>query len=365
LWCFVNLLSDLVTVLTDRGPPLLMFAASIPMFVCGVTFTLLLDKLRCVLAGRSVLRYWPPILIALLGFSLAQAFVDIFSTRWVALAIYAPWQEWALEISSQRVLTITSIYLWVFSFAFALLWAGSVSDLARYNATKATAMEAAAFRAEATALRFQLNPHFLFNTLNSIAGTVVAGSRRDAEGMILKLANFLRASLASDPSRKVPLEDEVAAMEAYLDIEKVRFGERMEVEIDIDEEAEDACVPHFILQPLVENAVKHGVARTSRVVCLVISGKRRQDRLLLRVTNLAVPSDLGPASAGASLSADNLASTRVGLDNIRQRLALVYDDAVLRTHALPGGFSAEIDLPFEFARADLAMEEKPLLRAVG
>lgn len=349
LWCFVNLLSDLVTVLIGRGPPFLMFAASLPVFAAGVALTLILNRLRKALARKTSLQYWPAMLALLIGCSIAVAFVDIVQTRWVALSFYSPWREWGLDLSLSRILTIALIYFWVFSFAMALLWAGSVSDMARYNAAKLAAMESSAIRAEAMALRFQLNPHFLFNTLNSIANTIVTGSRQDAENMVMRLAGFLRASFASDPAKTVTLDDELAAMEAYLDIEKVRFGERMSVEVAIDEEVEEALVPHFILQPLVENAVKHGVARTSSPVELRLTASRSEDRLILRVINKA---DDRPSKAAATLrSRPNLASTGVGLENIRQRLALSYDDAALRTAAIPGGFMAEIELPLALPEA--------------
>jgi two-component system LytT family sensor kinase len=357
LWCFVNLLSDLVTVLIGRGPPLLMFVVSIPMFATGVAFTLLLNKWRLLLAGRAALVYWALILALLVGVSLTQAFVDLFHTRWVALSFYAPWKDWALDLSLQRILTVALLYFWVFSFGMALLWAGSVSDMARYNAAKATAMEAAAFRAEATALRFQLNPHFLFNTLNSLAGTIAHGSRQQAEGMVLKLASFLRASFDSDPAAMVTVEEEVASMEAYLDIENVRFGERMQVDIHIDDDAEAALVPHFILQPLVENAVKHGVARTSRQVHLTITGECRQGRIILRVVNKVEGEERLQARLAAA------PGTGLGLANVRQRLSLAYeDDASLRAVSFPGGFTAEIDLPFAAAKPDAPVEEPQLLR---
>ncbi|WP_106639986.1 sensor histidine kinase [Allosphingosinicella vermicomposti] len=353
LWCFVNLLSDLVTVMIGRGPPFLMFLSSIPVFLAGVACTLLLNKLRKALAKRPGIQYWPAMLVLLAGCSIAVACIDILQTRWVALAFYSPWQNWGLDMSLQRMLTIAVIYFWVFSFAMALLWAGSVSDMARYNAAKVAAMEAAALRAEATALRFQLNPHFLFNTLNSIASTITTGSRQDAENMVVRLASFLRASFASDPAKTIMLDEEIAAMEAYLDIEKVRFGERMIVEIGIDEAIEEALVPHFILQPLVENAVKHGVARTSSPIRICMSAAQNRDRLILRVTNEAVDNSVaGPMPPRPALS-----SIGLGLDNIRQRLALSYDDAALRTTVTPSGFIAEIELPLALS------EGEPLLHA--
>ena len=353
LWCFVNLLSDLVTVMIGRGPPFLMFACSLPVFATGVALTLFLNRLRKALAKRPAVQYWPAMLALLVGCSAAVAFVDIAQTRWVALTFYSPWRAWGLDLSLSRILTIALIYFWVFSFAMALLWAGSVSDMARYNAAKVAAMEAAAIRAEATTLRFQLNPHFLFNTLNSIASTITTGSRQDAENMVIRLASFLRASFASDPARTVPLDEEIAAMEAYLDIEKVRFGDRMIVEIDIEQSVEEALVPHFILQPLVENAVKHGVARTSSPITLRLSARRDQDRLILSISNEAAERGT-PIPVPARL----LSSTGLGLDNVRQRLALSYEDAALRTNAIPNGFIAEIELPLTLNEGD-----EPLLYA--
>ena len=109
-------------------------------------------------------------------------------------------------------------------------------------------------------LRYQLNPHFLFNTLNTVNALIRTGENRTAQRMVARLGDFLRYSLDNDPALMIPLEQEVEALMRYLDIEKIRFGERLELAFDIEGEAARAMVPSLLLQPLVENSIKHAIA---------------------------------------------------------------------------------------------------------
>src|SRR4029453_1239066 len=122
--------------------------------------------------------------------------------------------------------------------------------------------ETAATAAQVRALRYQVNPHFLFNTLNSLSALVMSGRSDRAEEMLMALSTFFRTSLSMDPSADVSLAEEIALQRLYLEIEKVRFPDRLDVNIDIPEQLEQARVPALILQPLVENALKYGVAQT-------------------------------------------------------------------------------------------------------
>ena len=130
--------------------------------------------------------------------------------------------------------------------------------------------ETAAHAAQVRALRYQVNPHFLFNTLNSLSSLVMSGRSDRAEEMLMALSTFFRTSLSMDPSADVSLAEEIALQRLYLDIEKVRFPDRLEVNIDIPEDLEQARVPALILQPLVENAIKYGVSATTARVELSI-----------------------------------------------------------------------------------------------
>jgi LytS/YehU family sensor histidine kinase len=197
-------------------------------------------------------------------------------------------------------------------------------------------------RAHMAALRFQLNPHFLFNSMNALSSLVVLGRNREAEEMIERLADFLRASLGNDPARLVRLEDEFDTLDSYLEIERTRFDERLETEIDLTAEVRDALIPAFLLQPLVENAMKYAVAPSSRPVTVSIAGEAEGDMLLLSVA------DTGAAGAGTVGH-----GTGVGLANIRERLQLEYDGAArLDLKRGADGFRAEIRLPLARALAD-------------
>lgn len=166
--------------------------------------------------------------------------------------------------------------------------------------------------AQMLALRFQLNPHFLFNTLNAISSLVVTGRNRDAESMIDRLSSFLRGSLAADPESTVCVEDEFEMIEQYLDIESVRFGERLVTEISLPHDLGRAQVPPFLLQPLVENAVKYAVAPSRSAVRIEITAREQNGRLELEISDTG--GDGTPAGPG----------TGVGLANVRERLRLSF-----------------------------------------
>jgi hypothetical protein len=188
--------------------------------------------------------------------------------------------------------------------------------------------------AQLTALRLQLNPHFLFNTLNAISSLIVTGRNRDGEAMLSKLCGFLRTALVSDGRSEVTLGEELETLQTYLEIEAVRFGDRLTVEFAADDELLELPVPSFILQPLVENAVKHGVAPTSQPVIVRVGARREGQRLILSV------SDNGRAARPGG------AGTGVGLDNTRRRLEVIYGpSARLETLVHDGGFTALIRLP--------------------
>jgi LytS/YehU family sensor histidine kinase len=202
--------------------------------------------------------------------------------------------------------------------------------------------EAAMAEAKTVALRLQLNPHFVFNTLNSISSLIVTRRYDDAEEMIERLSEFLRQSLESDPNGLVPLEDEFATAETYLDIEAVRFGDRMRIDLQCPPPLSRIEVPNYILQPLVENAVKYGVARSSRTVTVRVIAEMRDGRLCVHVCDDAHP------YAGA----ESPAGLGIGVENIIQRLAARYGDAAaLTTERGPDGYAATVTLPLPPATA--------------
>ena len=203
--------------------------------------------------------------------------------------------------------------------------------------------ETAAHAAQVRALRYQVNPHFLFNTLNSLSALVMSGRSDRAEEMLMALSTFFRTSLSMDPSVDVSLAEEIALQRLYLDIEKVRFPDRLEVSIDIPDELANARVPALILQPLVENAIKYGVSATTERVELSIRGRRLDGgRIQLDVTNRA----LGARSRKAP--APTHEGTGLGLSNVSERLRAHFGArADVRFGPIPGGYEVSLAMPVD------------------
>ena len=202
---------------------------------------------------------------------------------------------------------------------------------------------AARYRAEAQtaqlrALRYQINPHFLFNTLNSLSTLVLRGRNDEAEQMITNLSGFFRASLTADPTEDVPLSEEIRMQQLYLGIEQIRFPQRLQAEFDIAPEVTGASVPGLILQPLVENAIKYGVSRTMRPVTVVIRAHGAAGRL-----HLSVEDDGEVAAVEGGVNGHG-----VGLRNVCDRLAARFDGAAECQYGPrpEGGFRVELTLPW-------------------
>jgi two-component system LytT family sensor kinase len=215
---------------------------------------------------------------------------------------------------------------------FALSYAAQLGALERRSAQ----LKAAAQAAELRALRYQINPHFLFNTMNSLSSLVMTGRSTEAERMIVGLSTFFRASLTDDPTEDVMLVEEIALQRLYLEIEMVRFGDRLRLEIDLPAELETACVPGLILQPLVENVVKHAVSRTRDTVILRIEAREAAGRLVLMVK------DNGPAAPRL----EDEEPGGVGLANVRDRIAARFGpDGSVVWGGADNGFSVTLVVP--------------------
>ena len=235
--------------------------------------------------------------------------------------------------------------IWFFFFA---AWS------AFYLATKAQAealglkrraaeAESAAQAAQVRALRYQINPHFLFNTLNSLSSLVMAGRPEEAENMILKLSTFFRTSLSLDPSADVTLAEEIEMQRLYLDIEKVRFPRRLKTEIDIPDELKTARVPGLLLQPLVENVIKYGVSGTRDKVNLnITAAEAGPGRFTIEVLNSGGTT---PAK-GRNGKPDG---TGVGLVNVCQRLEARFGAAAKCEFGptADGGYRVLMTLPWD------------------
>ena len=203
--------------------------------------------------------------------------------------------------------------------------------------TAASEANAAASAARLAALRYQLNPHFLFNTLNAVSAAVITNRTDEAESMLSKLADFLRVTLVADPEAMIPLEDELATLQAYLEIESVRFRERLALEFICPNDLRSAVVPSFLLQPLIENAIKHGVSPTSATVTIRLEAVRDGEDLVVLVQD-----DGGGGDAEARPGAG------VGLNNVRMRLETLFGSrGSLQAIPLARGFQAMVRMPLE------------------
>ena len=222
-----------------------------------------------------------------------------------------------------------------FGLYFTILYAAELRDReSRLFEAKAQAQEA-----QLRALRYQVNPHLLFNALNALSALVVTGQTKPATEFIDKLARFYRAALAPDSALKVTLAQEIELQAHYLDIERTRFPGRVRMDSEVEAGLEQALVPHLLLQPLVENAVRHGVATTFEPVEIRVRARREAGELLLSVANN------GPrAKNGAERGRGG-----IGLSNVRERLRACYGESGLLAASEPpeGGFRVEMRLPLE------------------
>jgi two-component system, LytTR family, sensor kinase len=198
--------------------------------------------------------------------------------------------------------------------------------------------------AQLSALRAQLQPHFLFNTLNAAVALARAGDTEGTARVLVLLGDLLRQLLRSDAPQEIPLREELALLETYLEIQRVRFGERLQIGWEIADDVREALVPQLVLQPLVENALQHGIARRTRAGRLDITAARHGDQLRLTVC------DDGPGVAPGFSLAD---ASGVGLRNTRERLHRLYGERGDLGLATAGArTTAAVELPIRTEMGD-------------
>ena len=271
---------------------------------------------------------------AVIFMAVANRAFDIFWTFFVTANVTSSWSD--LPLTLERNYDAALRYMLTFGVNTALFQLSFTRRMERRHASQLVDARSAAQQAQLAALRYQLNPHFLFNTLNSISALIVTKRNADAEEMTDKLSSFLRASLACDPGQLIPLGEELSIIEEYLDIEGVRFGDRLNVSIDCAPDACEALVPGFLVQPLVENAIKHGVAPSRDPVTITVCATVDDGDLCITVEN-----DSPPPGNEVSFGRKG-----VGLENVRRRLQAVYGKkASLTTESVDGGYAAKICIP--------------------
>ena len=313
-----------------HGKPTDYWKTALPMAVAGFLVTLvlrpILRRLADVPPWRLIALMAPPVLLASGAMGMAYVFALI---DWCG--------EECRPDSTLGYVAYLGSSLYVVTTWVALYVGIKVHQRLREQKEAALAATAIAHQAQLRMLRYQLNPHFLFNTLNAITTLNLDGDTATANRMVEGLSAFFRHSLDNDPMQRVTVAEEVYAIRLYLGIEEIRFADRLRVEIDIAEECRSALVPSLVLQPLVENAIKHAVSKKVEGGTVRIAAHRSGARLHLSVA------DDGPGSATTG------APRGVGLRNTRDRLLVLYgeEQSFELGNRPQGGCEVRLSLPFE------------------
>ena len=239
-----------------------------------------------------------------------------------------------------------SMVVWLFFFiAWSAFYLANQAQAQALTAQRRAAeAESAAQAAQLRALRYQVNPHFLFNTLNSLSSLVMTGRSDRAEAMLLALSTFFRSSLSLDPAADITLAQEIDLQRLYLEIEKTRFPDRLQVEIDVPDQLQSARLPALILQPIVENAIKYGVSKTRHKVLIRIIGESLSGgRMSITVSNQLVNGKKN------ELPAATHEGTGLGLANVIERLETRFGKkAECRYGPVPsGGYKVTLIMPVQ------------------
>lgn len=257
---------------------------------------------------------------------------------WPRINKLEPWVQF-------RIAADSTVVWWFFFAAWSAFYLALVAQSRSHELRRrAATAEAAAQAAQIRALRYQVNPHFLFNTLNSLSSLVMTGRTDQAEEMLLKLSTFFRSSLSLDPSADVTLAEEIELQKLYLDIEMVRFPTRLNVVIDVPDDVAHARLPALILQPLVENAIKYGVSKTREKITLIIQAERiGEKRLSVRIINS------GKADPKPRKGSIDDHGTGVGLANVCQRLDARFGGAATCDFGprSDGGYEVHLTMPMD------------------
>lgn len=364
-WGGALVLRGITTVANER--PLSLLVLVLIATVTGLSISSILSVIYRQLIHRRPLVTWGVTAIVL---ALAVS-VSAFINGWV-ISLY--------QAGSNA--NFAQLFIGVFYIDFTLLGAWSALYYAinfflqiEEQNDQMMQLEAQATSAQLAMLRYQLNPHFLFNTLNSISTLVLLKQTEPANAMLTRLSSFLRHTLINEPGSKVSIAEEVETLKLYLDIERMRFEDRLRTDFRIDPEAANARLPSLLLQPLVENAIKYAVSTQEEGAQIRVSAQLIGQKLRVTV------SDTGPglqnAGGGTSLSGvmaggGDMVSTGVGLPNIRDRLAQAYgEDHRFEIRTPPeGGFTVIIEIPYEPATQsepslDLKLPGRPAVMAVA
>ena len=302
----------------------------------GYSLTLVLGALYQELLRRRPVVTWA----GSIGGILIAAGIYSMIDAWIFNTIQRPGEAFQVGLLAGTIfLDFVVIAAWS-----ALYYAINFFLVVEQQADQLQALENQASSAQLAMLRYQLNPHFLFNTLNSISTLVLLKQTERANAMLSRLSSLLRYTLVNEPLGQVTMEQEIETLKLYLDIEKMRFEDRLRPIFEVDPIVLKARLPSLLLQPLVENSIKYAVTPLEEGADIIVSARLVVDRLRLSVA------DTGPGPQDKRVPAPvQVTSTSVGLANIRDRLAQAYGaDQSFEARARPGGgFEVVIDLPFQ------------------
>jgi two-component system LytT family sensor kinase len=330
-WAFAVLMLSIRALLIDSPTLSPLSPRRLVTAALGALLCLGMARLLSLLRGRAFPEriFW----------GVAGAFVMAFTLTMATMFL----NRVLLPVRGALPINVPESAQWVLVWlGYFLAWTGTHLALV-YHWESSDHQRRAALLAETTrhaqmaALRYQLNPHFLFNTLNSISSLVGEERNADAEAMLLSLATFVRATLADEPGGTIALSAEIALQRLYLDIEQARFGDRLRVEIDLPPALAEVQVPTLILQPLVENAIRHGVGRSEGRLTVRIEAAARGDRIEIVVAD--------DGKGGAAVGGD----TGLGLRNVAARLVAHFGahGSLSAGPLAEGGYRARIVIPRE------------------
>ena len=273
----------------------------------------------------------------------------------IAVGLYAFIDSWVISLYRQGGdASFAQLFLGVFYLDLTLLisWTGLYYAINFFlqveeQTDQLMRLEAQATSAQLAMLRYQLNPHFLFNTLNSISTLVLLKQTEPANAMLSRLSSFLRYTLVNEPTARVTVAQEIETLKLYLDIELMRFEERLRTEFRIDDAVRNALMPSLLLQPLVENAIKYAVGPMEYGAEITIEAQLVGP--MLRVTVSDTGPGLSPGTDPSTVFGVSSASTGIGLANIRDRLLQAYGENQRFdiSNRPEGGFQVVLELPFE------------------
>jgi len=317
-----------------QGQPVSFLVPILISAVTGYSITLLLSVIYRFLIGQRPFITWSLTFVSVSLATLGYAYLDV----WVLQTIRDGVDETPFAQLWLAAIYINSVLLAAWS---ALYYAINYFVRAEEQADQMMRLEAQATSAQLTMLRYQLNPHFLFNTLNSISTLVLLKQTDQANAMLSRLSSFLRFTLINEAAAKVPLTQEIETLKLYLDIEKMRFEERLRTYFIIEPAVENALVPSLLLQPLVENAIKYAVTPKEEGADISVTAQLVGQRVRITV------SDTGPGLQPGQQ--DHSLSTGVGMANTRERLLQAYGEDQRFEHYVKagGGFEVLLELPYQ------------------